>query len=166
MAIGQWKKATERGGKEGRNCRLCGRGGTAALKSASLVVRQSGGGEFSFRSRWRPAIDRHDAEQAASKRALDSTSIARQLPPPPPLFSCPVRFILLLSRCLSLFPRVDHRGPRNLEHNSSNAASSSSRGTSPTPCRLVVRAWLAPLAAAAAKGAFGFDVVNIWLRPH
>ena len=69
MAIGQWKKATERGGKEGRNCRLCGRGGTAALKSASLVVRQSGGGEFSFRSRWRPAIGRPTRRRAGSEQA-------------------------------------------------------------------------------------------------
>ena len=121
-------RTVEKSSEAGRNRRLCGRDGTAALKNAS-----SGGGgnadEFRFRSSrrsfalWRPEQRSRAtgaAMHAASERALDSTSFARQL-----LLPSPVRFILLLPRprCLLLLPRVRHRGAPNLGRNSGNAAS-------------------------------------------
>ena len=166
-------RTVEKSSEAGRNRRLCGRDGTAALKSAS-----SGGGgntdEFRFRSSRRSfALRRPEqrsratgsAMHAASERAVDSTSIARQL-----LLPSPVRFILLhpRPRCLLLLPHVCHRGAPNLGRNSGNAASPPKYLSRAAPA--VVRACLpptaAPLVSLAANAREAFDGVNIWLRPH
>ena len=119
--------------RAGRICWLCGRGGTAALKSASLVVRHSAAAAATssvfavnvVRSRRRPELRSRGVRRAEGKgnrrgsagieRAgtgfdVNRTPAAAAAAPPSPR---PVRFILLPSRCLSSFFRVDHRAPPN-----------------------------------------------------